>query len=77
MGLLQKHWNSKSGTSINVIKLLMSFISRVFVLPFRSILTCVRLDYQPLFGRGARAPRPDLRKRRNETTFRRRFVRSN
>ena len=58
MGLLQKHWNSKSGTSINVIKLLMSFISRVFILPFRSILTCVRLDYQLLFGRRARAPRP-------------------
>ena len=77
MGLLQKHWNSKSGTSINVIRLLMSFISRVFVLPFRSILTCVRLDYQPLFGRGARAPRPDSRKRRNESAFRRRFVRSN
>ena len=50
MGLLQKHWNSKSGTSINVIKLLMSFISRVFVLPFWSIPTCVRLDYHCCSG---------------------------
>ena len=48
MGLLQKHWNSKSGTSINVIKLLMSFISQVFVLPFRSIV------HSPFLGHSRR-----------------------
>ena len=43
MGLLQKkkNSNSKSSASIDVIKLLMSFINQVFALQFRLIPTCV------------------------------------